>query len=79
MMAVTLLTHAPPGMHGNETGIMRRGAVLYGKALNQLHGRLKNDQTCYDEKNVAATIALHLYEVVVTPQKLSSTFAHYSF
>lgn len=42
-----------------------RGSILYNKALRQLKISIVNPDTAYDHQNIAATMALAYYELVV--------------
>ncbi|KAI9844782.1 MAG: hypothetical protein M1838_002038 [Thelocarpon superellum] len=57
-------------MHGKPKAVVIQGTALYGKALVQLRQRIEDPRTAYDATNVAAAIALHLYELVTCTNEI---------
>ena len=59
-------------MHGNDTAFMNKGFRLYSKSLLRLRESIEDPSTCYDASNVAATLALLIYEVYPIQSRESS-------
>ena len=51
-------------MHGPDQKILAHAAKLYGQVLIRLRDAIEDPTTRYDQSNVSATMALHLYELL---------------